>query len=49
MASSGEASGSGSNGVDKGDEQFLPEDKDKDEDDEDGVYLSKEVRDLMAK
>ena len=49
VASSGEASGSGSNGVDKGDEQFLPEDKDKDEGDEDGVYLSKEVRDLMAK
>lgn len=52
VASVGEASGSGSgsSGVAKGDEEFLPEDKDKeDEGDEDGVYLSKEVRDLMAK
>ena len=43
-----ETSGSGSSGTAKGDEEFLPEDKE-DEGDEDGVYLSKEVRDLMAK
>ena len=43
-----ESSSSGSNGLVKGDEEFLPEDKE-DEGDEDGVYLSKEVRDLMAK
>ena len=49
VASGGEASGTGSTEIGKGDEQFLPEDKDKDEGDEDGVYLSKEVRDLMAK
>jgi hypothetical protein len=45
---SGSGSGVGSSGVVKGDEEFLPEDKE-DEGDEDGVYLSKEVRDLMAK
>lgn len=43
-----EVAGSGSSGVVKGDEQFLPEDQE-DEGEEDGVYLSKEVRDLMAK
>jgi len=49
VANGGEASGTVSSGIDRGDEQFLPEDKDNDEGDEDGVYLSKEVRDLMAK
>jgi hypothetical protein len=44
----GEGSGSGSSVTTKGDEEFLPEDKE-DEGDDDGVYLSKEVRDLMAK
>ena len=43
-----ESSGSGSSGASKGDDEFLPEDKE-DEGEEDGVYLSKEVRDLMAK
>ena len=38
-----------SSGVIKGDDQFLPEDKPDEVDDGDGVYLSKEVRDLMAK
>jgi hypothetical protein len=48
VVGSGEASGSGTSGVEKGEDQFLPEDK-QDEEEEDGVYLSKEVRDLMAK
>jgi hypothetical protein len=43
-----EGSGSGSIGTGKGDEEFLPEDQE-DQGDDDGVYLSKEVRDLMAK
>lgn len=43
-----ESSESGSSGTAKRDEEFLPEDKE-DQGDEDGVYLSKEVRDLMAK
>ena len=43
-----ESSGSGSSGASKGDEEFLPEDKEN-EGEGDGVYLSKEVRDLMAK
>jgi hypothetical protein len=43
-----ESSASGSGGLVKGDDEFLPEDKE-DQGDEDGVYLSKEVRDLMAK
>jgi hypothetical protein len=34
---------------DKGDAEFLPEDKEEEERDGDGVYLSKEVRDLMSK
>jgi hypothetical protein len=38
-----------SSGIDKGDEQYLPEDKPGEADEGDGVYLSKEVRDLMAK
>ena len=38
-----------SSAVEKGDDQFLPEDKADEVDDGDGVYLSKEVRDLMAK
>ena len=32
-----------------GDDEFLPEDKDIPQGDGDGVYLSSEVRDLMAK
>jgi hypothetical protein len=43
-----ESSASGSGGLVQGDDEFLPEDKE-DQGDEDGVYLSKEVRDLMAK
>jgi hypothetical protein len=42
------ASGS-SSGVERSDDQFLPEDKGDEGDNGDGVYLSKEVRDLMAK
>jgi hypothetical protein len=38
-----------SSGVDKGDDRFLPEDKPGEADEGDGVCLSKEVRDLMAK
>lgn len=34
-------------GAEQGDDEFLPEDKE--EDRGDGVYLSKEVRELMAK
>lgn len=39
----------GSASSDQGDEQYLPEDRDGATTDGDGVYLSKEVRDLMAK
>lgn len=40
----------GDAGVEGGEEQYLPEDRQGDnEADADGVYLSKEVRDLMAK
>lgn len=43
-----DASGS-SSGVERSDDQFLPEDKGNEGDGGDGVYLSMEVRDLMAK
>ena len=45
----GDGGAGGSSGVEKGDDQFLPEDKPDEVDDGDGMYLSKEVRDLMAK
>ena len=39
----------GSNVGEAGDEQFLPDDMDEGQGDGDGVYLSSEVKDLMAK
>jgi hypothetical protein len=44
-----ESEGGSSSGIDTGDDQFLPEDKAGAENEDDGVFLSKEVRDLMAK